>query len=183
MEDVFGGLLGGPPPGDRGSLDALGAALDGARLWGLELDLRYRVLAATVEPRQPAAFGIPGADDPRLQMLCFPVSTILAALRRKGDDGSWHALTFTDDQLLDVVASLDGPRLSAPLFGEPEPLLGAWGPRFSLEGRSSAPDGTRSTLTIRVQADDLELDVFVRFDDVELKDVEGRDVAVPAAGS
>jgi hypothetical protein len=175
VEDVFGGLS-SPPPG---GLQALEDRLAQGRLWGLELDPRFRVLAATVEPRAVVDLGSTVPGDRRVQLLCFPVSTILASLRRHdGDDA--EVLTFTDEQLVDVVATLDGPRLEPPLFGQGEPRPGAWAPRFSLEGRSSAPDGTRRTLTVRVTADDLHLDVFARFDDVELKDATGAPLELPA---
>lgn len=173
MDDIFGSLAGGPPPSGP-QLSALEDAFDGARLWGLELDLRYRVLAATLEPvegRAPWSRDLEVADR-RVQLLCFPVSTILASLRRT-EDGAQELLTFTDAQLVDVVATLGGPPVTSPLFGRPEPRPGLWAPRFSLEGRSSAPDGIRATVTFEVTADDLTLQLFARFDDVEVRDADG----------
>jgi hypothetical protein len=156
---------------------ALEAALDGAALLGLELEPRYRVLAATFEP---TAERYPWGDvaDRRIQVLCFPVSTILVSLRRHVD-GKVVVQTFDIEQLLDVVIALDGAPVTAPLFWLPEPRPGQWGPEFSAQGRSTAPDGTRRTITLSPCTEDLELDVFARFDDLELKNALGEMLAVP----
>ena len=170
-EDLLGA---GAPP----SLERLETVLDGAAVLGLELDIRYRVLAATLEPdatRDPW----PHRDDRRVQLLAFPVSTILASLRRRQPDGQVALLTFTEAQLVEVVAAIDAPRWRSPVFGRPEPRPGEWGPRFSLEGRSSAPDGTRSSLRLELGDDEVDLEVFARFDEVALKDPDGADLALP----
>lgn len=172
-EDLLGA---GAPP----SLERLDAVLDGAAVLGLELDTRYRVLAATLEPdeqRDPW----PARDDRRVQLLAFPVSTILASLRRGEPDGQISLLTFAEAQLVEVVAALDTPRWRSPVLGRPEPRPGEWGPRFSLEGRSSAPDGTRGSLRLELGDGELDLAVFARFDEVALKDPEGADLALPPA--
>lgn len=153
-----------------GSLEPV---LDGAALLGAELEPRYRVLALTVEPQAARYPWQPRPRDVRLQVLVSPVSTMLACLRRTGADGRRELLTFADEQLLDVVAALDGPTLSLPLFGRPEPRPGEWAPRFSLEGRSSAPDGTSRTLRLEVEHEDLMFGLFARFDQVELRDPTG----------
>lgn len=155
---------------------ALEPMLDGAALLGLELEPRFRVLAATLEPtvdRYPWG----ETDDRRMQVLCFPVSTILASLRQRDGD-QVTVREFEVDQLVDVVAALDGPPVSAPVFGRPEPRPGEWAPAFSMQGRSGAPDGTRHTITLSVSHDDLELDVFARFDEVEVKDPRGEQLAL-----
>jgi hypothetical protein len=151
--------------------------LDGARWWGLELDPRYRVLAATFEP-EPAALVTRGpGGDPRVQLLCHPVATLLASLR----DGA-QILTFTDTQLVDVSARFGGAVPEPPLFGRPEPRPGAWAPIWSLEGRSSAPDGKTRTLTIRVREGDRALDVFARFDMLALHTALGTPLTASARG-
>jgi hypothetical protein len=180
VEDVFGGLAGGPGDGSGGGdidLPALEHVLDGAALWGLELDPRFRVLAATLEPtaeRYPWG----DTDDRRVQLLCFPVSTILGSFRRNLPMET-ELLSFTEGQLVDVVAAFDGATVAAPLFGQPEPRPGTWGPRFSLEGRSSAPDGVSRTLTVALAHEDLTLCLFARFDEVRLKAADGTDLSVP----
>lgn len=182
MEDVFGGLAGGPGDGSGGGsvdLAALEAVLDGAALWGLELDPRFRVLAATFEPtaeRYPWG----ETDDRRVQLLCFPVSTILGSFRRNLPLET-ELLSFTEAQLVDVVEAFGGAPVAAPLFAQPEPRPGLWGPRFSLEGRSSAPDGIRTTLTIAIAHEDLTLHLFARFDEVQLKAPDGTELALPPA--
>jgi hypothetical protein len=196
MTDIFGGLAGGPgDPDARGNgssgpvdvpapgTDAIAAlehAFDGAALWGLELDSKFRVLAATFEPtpeRYAWAEDGGAVADRRVQLLCFPVSTILGSLRRESDDGR-AILEFTEEQLVDVVAAFDGATVSSPLFGQPEPRPGQWAPRFSVQGRSSAPDGTRRTITLSLRHEDLALDLFARFDDLELKGPDGEDLAI-----
>lgn len=179
MGDVFGGLA-GTPNGDGGAmLDALGDVLAGAALWGMELDPKFRVLAVTFEPTvERYAWG--DAEDRRIQVLCFPVSTILASLRRDAVDTT-EVLAFEEGQLVDVVAALDGPPVTTPVFGRPEPRPGAWGPRFSMEGRATAGDGVRNTLLVEARNDDLAFDVFARFDDVEVKDAAGSPLTLPSA--
>lgn len=173
--DVLGGLSGGgASSGDRP--ETVEYLLDGACLLGAELDPRYRVLAVTVEPR---AGRYPGdtpreavGDDRRVQVLCHPVATILVSLRRRVSDGT-ELLAFEHEQLPDVVSTVGGARLRSPLLGQPEPAPGSWGPQFSLEGRSIAPDGIAQTLTILVSAHDLHFALFARFDTLELRDPSG----------
>jgi hypothetical protein len=175
VEDVFGGLAGGPGDGAGGGrveLGALEAVLDGAALWGLELDPKFRVLAATFEPT-PERYPWGATDDRRIQVLCFPVSTILGSFRRELPTET-ELLSFTEAQLVDVVAAFDGATVTAPLFAQPEPRPGSWGPRFSLEGRSSAPDGVTTTLTIALRHEDLVLQLFARFDEVRVQDPAGQ---------
>jgi hypothetical protein len=158
-------------------LDGLERVLDGAALLGLELDPRYRVLAATFEPTADR-YPWEETDDRRLQVLLFPVSTILASFRQR-EDGRLVLRRFEDVQLLDVVAAFDGAGVSGPLFGQPEPRPGQWAPEWSLEGRSTAPDGRQRTFTVALRHDDLELDLFVRFDDVEVKGATGETRPTP----
>ena len=135
----------------------------GGRCWGLELEPTWRVLALTVEP--------PGGAAP-VQVLCSPVSVLLAALTRVVD-GRATLATFTAPQLPDVAARLGGARIGPRPFGAPEPRPGTWGPRLSLEGRSSAPDGTSSTLLLDLTEDDAQLRLFARFDVVEVRAADG----------
>jgi hypothetical protein len=172
---MFGAISGSPD--DRGDeLRSLEGALAGARLLGAELEPRYRVLAVTLE----VAAGPDGwelGDDLRVQLLCHPVSTILASLRRESGTAR-ELLAFDEAQLVDVVAALDDPVVQPPLFGRSEPRPGEWGPRFCLEGRSTAPDGVTRTLTLEVAASDLSFQLFARFDLLELKDSAGRSLPV-----
>ena len=162
------------PPTSLSQLDAL---LDDATLWGLELDARYRVLAATVELSPQAwPWEPPAGGDHRVQLLCSPVSTILASFRRV-EAGEAAVYIFTVDQLIDVAATFGGAPLLAPRFGQPEPRPTQWAPQWSLEGRSTAPDGRSTTVTLGVRQADgdarLELDVFARLDDVQVNDEAG----------
>jgi hypothetical protein len=180
MFDVFGDEAGDIPagPGEH-AVDPAGfePVLDGARWWGAELDTQYRVLALTFEPT-PDRYPWGEAADRRIQVLCHPVSTILASLRREAD-GERALLEFGDEQLVDVVAALDGPVVTGPLFGGGEPRPGEWGPRFSMQGRSTAGDGTATTLRTEVAHEDLHLAIFARFDHAEAKDATGAWLATP----
>lgn len=171
MDDVFGGLAGGPSGQPPQVLDELERALQGAALLGAELDSRYRVLAVTLEPQPDRPLRVP-VDDRRVQLLCFPVSVILASLRRQ-DEETPELLAFTQEQLPDVVRTIAGAPVRAPLFGRPEPTVGSWGPRFSLEGRSTTSDGVSRTVTLEVEDAGLHFSMFARFDDVELRDAHG----------
>jgi len=143
--------------------EAVRRAVAGGRCWGLELEPTWRVLALTVEPAG-------GADV--VQVLCAPISVLLAALTRH--DGDAPALvTFTEAQLAAVAQRLGGARIGPEPFGAPEPRPGAWGPRLSLEGRSSASDGTASTLLLDLSEDDARLRLFARFDAAELRRADG----------
>lgn len=184
MTDVFGTIGGGGEDGSGAALSdaevaALDGTLDGAAVLGAELEPTYRVLAITVEPApEHYLWGV--AADRRLQLLASPVSTMLVALRRVADDGTKELLTFAREQLLDVVVALDGPRIDGAVFGLPEPRPGEWAPRFSLEGRSSAPDGTSRTLRLELSGEELEFGLFARFDDLELRDTRGEPLRVPS---
>lgn len=163
------------------SLAELDRELEGALLWGLELDRRYRVLAVTLELADDRAQTlVPAGEDRRVQLLCSPVSTVLASFRQVAD-GTAQLLTFTDEQLVDVAAAFGGQPLLAPRFGQPEPRPGEWAPQWSLEGRSSAPDGTARTISVGVRriegSERLELDLFARFDDVQVNAVDGATLA------
>ena len=153
----------------RGDLDEV---LSRGELWGLELEPRFRVLAVTLE-LAPGDGPWQLGDDRRIQLLCHPVSTILGALHRFDTDDAPQLVTFEADQLVEVATAFGGVTLTPPVFGRPEPRPGQWGPRFSLEGRSSAPDGRSRTVTIEVADADARLRVFVRCDTVEVRDANG----------
>lgn len=160
-------------PGDGDPLERL---LDGAILLGAEVDLRYRVLGVTVEP--PRGTHPRGeVRDPRLQVLCHPVSTVLGVLQREVD-GAAHLETFEAEQLPDVTAAFAGAPLQGPVLGRREPQPGEWGPQFSIQGRSTAPTGRSRTVTLEVASFDASLRLFVRCDDVEVRDPAGEAVEV-----
>ena len=151
-------------------LRAIGEVISGARCWGIELDARYRVLAVTVEPDPLRAPGTAGEH----QLLCFPTSVLLVAVTRpvvEDDEARTALMTFDMDQLTAVSERFAGASIDGDAFGRPEPRPGTWGPRYSLEGRSSAADGTRATLTLDLATEDgSRLQLFARFDDAELRD-------------
>jgi hypothetical protein len=181
--------------GPVGSIDDLETVLVGAGLLGLELDTRYRVLAATLEPTRERYPWGSGTDsvvvvDRRIQLLCSPVSTVLGSLRRRRADAErLEVLTFTDEQLVDVASAFDGAPVTGPVFGRPEPRPGSLAPSWSLEGRSTAGDGIAHTLTVSVHHRDgdgeLWLDLFARFDELLVRDARGveRFRSVPGGGA
>ncbi len=144
---------------------------------GAEVDLQYRVLAVTIEPAG-AAHPVPEAADARLQVLFHPVGTIAAALVRHDRDrpdgpGGRTVMTFEPDHLPDVVAALDGPvPLGDPLPDE-LPDLHAMEDRLSLRGMAQVAEGHRTPLALALVADDLTLDIWATFDDVEVRAADG----------
>lgn len=167
--------LPGVRPGEDGLLAALEQALDGAALWGLELDPRFRVLAATFEPT-PDRHPLGAVEDPRLQALFFPVGEVKASLRRHLREGGVRVDTFTTDQLVDVVDSFGGASVTAPLFDQPDPS-GEWPPELSLHGRSVAPDGYRRSLTLRLEGEGgRRFGFHATFDSVRVNDADGNEI-------
>ncbi len=167
-------------PASDARLEAVEALLDGALLLGAELDARYRVLGLTVEPtadHHPDG----GVADRRLQVLLHPSSTFVASLRVEDADER-RVEAFVLEQLPDVVHALDAPTIAGPVFGRPEPAPGEWGPSPSLEGRSSAPDGTFRRLRLEVASGVRRFGLFATFDDVDVRRPDGTDVELPGAG-
>jgi len=151
-------------------LQAIGEVLAGARCWGVELDPRYRVLATTVEPDPVRAPGLAG----EIQLICFPVSVLLVTVTRplvQDGESRTGLMTFDLGQLTPVSERFSGVAIGSHLFGLPEPRPGSWGPRHSLEGRTSAGDGVRATLTLDLTTEDgARFRLFARFDEAELRD-------------
>lgn len=155
-------------------LRALDKGLDGASLWGLELDTRYRVLAGTVEPiAEHHPYG--DAPDRRLQLLLFPCSVIRARMTRQDADGNKVIERFEVGQLVDVLDRLDGPVMHGPFFDRRGP---EWGSEVSLRGESSAPDGRSHTFRVRLERDERTLELYATFDDVQVLTPESEDVPI-----
>lgn len=155
-------------------LRALDKGLDGACLWGLELDTRYRVLAGTVEPlAEHHPYG--DAPDRRLQLLLFPCSVIRARMTREEPDGSKVIERFEVSQLVEVVDGFDGAVMHGPLFDLPEP---GWGDDVSLRGESSAPDGRSHTFRVQLERYPRTLELYATFDDVQVLTPESEDVPI-----
>lgn len=154
--------------------------LDGARLWGLELETRFRVLAATVEPAA-ARHPEPGAGDPRLQLVLHPVGRIVASLvRRDGDRATIER--FGEDQLALVVDRLDGPRLAGPVIDGVAPDPASWAPEPSMEGASTVGDGDDHHAEFDVTAGDRRLRLAAWFDVAELRRPDGSELELPSDG-
>lgn len=158
---------------DGGRLAALERRLDGARLWGVEIDLRYRVAGVTFEvdpDRHP--LGTMFAHDPRLQVLLFPVGRLTGSLRPAAASAP---VPVAVERLVELVESFDGPRISAPLFDGPAPDLGST-PSFS--GSTSARDGWAHRFTVRLSdADGRSLILELTFDAVRVRTAAGEEVA------
>lgn len=136
-------------------------------VWGAEIDIRFRVLALTVEP-SPDVHPDPDADDPRLQVLLHPVSAVAASLVEHTDDGT-VVRRFDETQLPDVVAMFGGATTTVdPLPGHPADL-DALAPRLSMRGEASVGDGLRDHLHLHLVADELSLELWASFDEVEVR--------------
>lgn len=149
------------------SRDELRDLLRAGPVWGAEIDLKFRVLAVTVEPA-PDAHPDPSATDRRLQVLFHPVSSVAASLVEHGEEGE-VVRRFGEEQLPDVVAALGGAVTATdPLPGTPA-NLDALGPRLSLRGQASVADGFRDHLHLHLVADDLSLELWASFDEFEVR--------------
>ena len=141
--------------------------LRAAPVWGAEVDIRFRVLALTVEP-EPDAHPDPTADDRRLQLLLHPVSAVAASLLEH-TDGTTVVRRFDEDQLPDVVAALGGAvPVEDPLLDAP-PDLDALSPRLSMRGQATVGDGIGHHLHLRLEADDLTFELWASFDQAEIR--------------
>ena len=158
--------------------DHLRRLLASAPVWGAEIDIRFRVLALTVEP-DPDAHPTPDADDRRLQVLLYPVSAVAASLVEATADGP-VVRQFAEDQLPDVVALFDG----ATTTGDPLPPrpaeLDPLSPRLSMRGQASVGDGIRHHLHLHLEADDLALDLWASFDEAEVRGPDQWGDALPS---
>ena len=152
---------------DIGTVDELRELLLAGPVWGAEIDTRFRVLAVTIEP---SAEVHPDGDtaDRRLQVLFHPVGTIAASLVQAGDDEPTTVLQFTEDQLPDVVSTLDGPVPTGEPLPDALPDLDAMTDRLSMRGAARTGDGTAHHLHLSLAADDLQLDLWASYDVVEV---------------
>lgn len=159
-------------PIDPGRLAALDRRLDAGRLWGVEVDLRYRVAAVTVEvepDRHP--LGTLFAHDPRLQLLLYPVGRLAGSLREVAGGAP---VPVPVDSLVGLVESFEGPRVAAPLFDGPAADLGST-PSFS--GSSSAGDGWTHRLTLHVEEPaGRSLVLELTFDEARVRTAAGEEV-------
>lgn len=147
------------PPVDPATLRPL---LSG-RVWGAEIDTRFRVLALTVEPAGDDL--AVDAGDPRRQVLLYPVSAVAASLVEDVEDGP-VVRQFGEDQLTDVVAMFDGARPEGEPLPERPANLDALAPRLSLRGQATTGDGYRHHLHLHLEAGDLALDLWASFDEM-----------------
>lgn len=149
------------------SRDDLRDLVRASQVWGAELDIRFRVLAVTVEPAvevHPDA----AAGDRRLQLLFHPVSAVAASLVEH-DQPAPVVRRFDEEQLPDVVAAFGGAVTTTdPLPGVPADL-DALGPRLSMRGHASTGDGFRDHLHLRLVDDALSLDLWASFDEFEVR--------------
>ena len=157
--------------------DHLRALLRSGPVWGAEIDIRFRVLALTVEP-EPALRPDPQASDGRVQVLLYPVSAVAASLVEHADDGA-VVRRFDEDQLPDVVALFDGATTTTdPLVDRPADL-DALAPRLSMRGQASVGDGILHHLHLRLEEGDLSLDLWASFDEVEVRGPDQWGEALP----
>ncbi len=150
---------------DDSTLQRIDEVLDGARCWGAELDLKYRVLGLTIEP---AAGRHPDGDveDARLQLVLHPCNRVQGRLLHDGATLE----RFDVEQLVLVVDRLDGAVLDGPVVTSTlAPLAG----ELSFDGRADVPDGTRHTAAFSLAGDERILTVRATFDEAELRRPDG----------
>lgn len=150
----------------------LAGLLASSPVLGAEIDIRFRVLAITIEP---AAADHPAGDvtDRRLQVVLHPVGTIAAALVDHADPERPTVLQFDEDQLADVVGALAGATSTVAPLPDTLPDFDDLGERLSLFGTAQVGDGTASNLHLRLADDPLTLDLWAAFDEAELRDPDG----------
>ena len=157
--------------------DHLRTLLRAGPVWGAEIDIRFRVLALTIEPSADV-HPTPDAADRRLQVVLHPIGTVAASLREDTGEGS-RILRFTEEQLPDVVATLDGPSTIGDPLPDERPDLDALGERLSMRGQAKTGDGDRHQLHLQLESGDLAFDLWARFDVVELRDPTGAELSLP----
>lgn len=151
-------------------------ALRRGEVLGAELNPEFRVLAVTVGPVADGGGEWPvEGDDPRLQLLLFPVGEFAASLRRRTSDGV-EILQFDPAQLPEIIALFDRATPVVEPWVDRRPNRGEWGPRLSLQGNSPAPDGRRRHVWLALEDDDLRLDLHATFDQVRVLDAAGSDL-------
>lgn len=146
---------------------------------GADVDIRYRVLAVTVEPSEDDHPVAPAPADRRLQVVVHPVGTIVAALVDHANPMTPTVLHFDETQLADVVnAFADAVSTVAPFEGE-VPDVDELGDRLSMFGSAQTGDGTASILHLHLDEPDgtLTLDLWATFDELDLRDAAGTVIA------
>lgn len=159
---------------NRAELDLVRPLLTSGPLLGAEIDLRYRVLALTLEPREGRGLLDEGADvvDARVQVLLHPVAEVSATFRETTDDGV-QVMTFTPEQLVDIVAVLGESALSGDPFPVSRPSREGWGRRASMQGSSGATDGRTHNVHLDVDAPPYRFSLHATFDDIEVRGPDG----------
>jgi hypothetical protein len=151
-------------------------ALRRGEVLGAELNPDFRVMAITVGPVPGGGGEWPvDTDDPRLQLLLFPVGEFAASLRR-GTRGSVEILQFEATQFPEIIALFDRSTVVVDPWVDGRPNRGEWGPRLSLQGNSAAPDGRRRHVWLALEDDDLRLDLHATFDEIRVLDAAGTDL-------
>lgn len=165
------------PPVDPATLRPL---LSG-RVWGAEIDTRFRVLALTVEPAADD-HPDPASADPRLQVLLYPVSAVAASLVEDVEDGP-VVRQFEEGQLADVVAMFDGARPDGDPLPDGPADLDALAPRLSMRGQATTGDGFRHHAHLHLESGDLALDLWASFDEVLVRGPDDWGAALPTVDS
>lgn len=155
----------------------LNIALNEAELLGFEVAPDRRVAAATFRVLTLPEVGTP-SEDRRVQFLFHPVGRVAASLRNgRWDDASAAVVPFGIHELLSVVESFKGlPFYGWEFIDVHGAALQKWGDRLSLNWISGI-DGVSHSITVFQDPGDRILDLCVWFDDVEIRDPEGR--AIP----
>ncbi|HKJ57382.1 MAG TPA: hypothetical protein VJ978_15495 [Nitriliruptoraceae bacterium] len=160
----------------RGLVEQL---LGSSPVLGAEVDIRYRVLAVTVEPSAADHPVDPAPADRRLQVVVHPVGSIAAALVDHADPTAPTILHFDETQLADVFNAFADAVSTATAFDDAMPDVDVLGDRLSMFGSAQTGDGTATTLHLHLDepGGTLTLDLWASFDELEVRDADGQVIA------
>jgi hypothetical protein len=160
--------------------NGLNVALNEADLLGFEVDPGRRLAAATFRVLTLPESG-PVPDDRRLQFLFGPVGRVVASLRNgRWDDPGAPVVPFAVGDLFSIVQSFGGLPVYGWEFIDVEAREPAqWSDRLSLDW-ASGDDGRAHSITVFQEPGDRILDLCAWFDELEIRDPEGRRVPIDA---
>lgn len=158
--------------------ELVGGLLSTSPVLGADVDIRFRVLAITIEP-DVGEHPTPDVDDRRLQVVVHPVGTIAAALVDHADPDRPTVLQFDETNLSDVVSAFSDTVSTVPAFPATMVDVDELGDRLSMFGAAQTGDGDASVLHLHLDQPDgtLTLDLWATFDELELRTPDGQQVA------
>jgi hypothetical protein len=156
-------------------LSRLNVALNEARFVAFHFDLYRRIASVELRVLTLPSDG-PAPKEVSVELRLFPVGRIAASY--VGSDG--HVKRLRIDDLSDAVRSFGGqPIYGWEFFNPPSANLAVWENRLSLDWRGG-DTGLTHTLHLFQESNDRKLDLCLWFDDVEIRDEHGGEMAIEA---